>query len=435
MNEYGEYKGTTKQLEGNEVIEARQMAVGLTASPYQRREASDLYEAVASQEADILPEPQGRATIIAKTAKNALTALKVFFKGSGGVAHARKIQVVGGGDVVKFVGFGANDGQELAMIVECESMEGTFNVEIGFADLDKIFAIKARVIELEFFGITVTYSAAETQGHVPCTAFKEKEKTLPDGHVIYRFDIHPAVLRSGFDGVSYATAKEAFQPVFRGINMELHGDKLLLVASDGFRLAKAELKPKGSGLIDPLTACIPRAMADTLVRLDKMFSKDNSELTIAICAECIIISHPKYFLATPVQGGEYPEWRRVIPMKTAFHVTGACQDLHHAITALVPMTDPSSNCRVHVRIENQRMVFKVLTEKGDLVATTSAKLMETIDLIEGFEFAINAKYLSEALSPMLGLYVQLHFTENPLLPIRIEVVPGNLVAVVVPLRA
>jgi DNA polymerase-3 subunit beta len=221
--------------------------------------------------------------------------------------------------------------------------------------------------------------------------------------------IEAANLREGITQVAFVAATEESRPVLTGINTELDGDQLNLVAADGFRLA-VHKTTLGSPVSEKFTVIIP---ARTLNELNRLLGEQEEpvEITVNKQKSQVLFRLKDAEIVSQLLQGSFPNYSQVIPQS---YTTRAVVD----ISEFLRLTKISS---IFAR-DASGIVRLVITPGAELTpgkVTVSAQAEEVGDnvgeidaLTDGEEakIAFNVKYLSDVLSVLHQSQVALEVT-------------------------
>jgi DNA polymerase-3 subunit beta len=214
--------------------------------------------------------------------------------------------------------------------------------------------------------------------------------------------IEAANLREGITQITFAAATEESRPVLTGINTELDGEQLNLVAADGFRLA-VHKTTLGSPVSEKFTVIIP---ARTLNELNRLLGEQEEPVK----SQVLFRLNDAEIVSQLLQGS-FPNYSQVIPQS---YTTRAVVD----ISEFLRVTKISS---IFAR-DASGIVRLVITPGAELTpgkVTVSAQAEEVGDnvgeidaLTDGEEakIAFNVKYLSDVLSVLHQSQVALEVT-------------------------
>jgi DNA polymerase-3 subunit beta len=244
--------------------------------------------------------------------------------------------------------------------------------------------------------------------------------------------IEAANLREGITQVAFVAATEESRPVLTGINTELDGDQLNLVAADGFRLA-VHKTTLGSPVSEKFTVIIP---ARTLNELNRLLGEQEEpvEITVNKQKSQVLFRLKDAEIVSQLLQGSFPNYSQVIPQSyTTRAVVDISEFLRLAKISSIFARDASGIVRLVITPGAELTPGKVTVsaqaeEVGDNVGEIDA-------LTDGEEakIAFNVKYLSDVLSVLHQSQVALEVTTpsspGTIRPIGVD----NYVHVVMPM--
>jgi len=221
--------------------------------------------------------------------------------------------------------------------------------------------------------------------------------------------IEAAALREGIAQVTFAAATEESRPVLTGINAELEGLELNLVAADGFRLA-VHKTTLGTPVSEKATVIIP---ARTLNELNRLLADQEEPVEITINQQKTqLLFHLKNAeIVSQLIQGSFPNYSQVIPQSyTTRAVVDITEFMRVAKMSSIFARDASGIVRLVITPGVELTPGKVTVsaqaeEIGDNVSEIDA-------LIDGEEakIAFNVKYLSDVLSVLRQAQVAIEVT-------------------------
>jgi len=244
--------------------------------------------------------------------------------------------------------------------------------------------------------------------------------------------IEAASLREGIRQVALAATTEESRPVLTGINAELEGNQLKLVATDGFRLAvhKTNLI---SPVKEPITVIIP---ARTLNELNRLLGdhEEAIEITMSQQKSQILFRLKSAEIVSQLIPGAYPNYSQVIPQSYA---TRAAVDTEKFLQVVrissIFARDASGIVRLVITPGSE------LGKGGITISAQAEEIGENISeidaLIDGEEakIAFNSKYLSDVLAivPQAQVALEVSTPSSPgvIRPIGVD----NYVHVIMPM--
>ncbi len=121
-----------------------------------------------------------------------------------------------------------------------------------------------------------------------------------------------ASLQDGIDQSLFATAKESSRYAINGVLWEIHGKKLMLVATDGRRLARVKV---------PLTATPEKDFAEqkiivpakTMSLLGKIGAEDEDAVAVRFVDNQVLMKCSNVVLSSNLVEGNFPKYEDIIP--------------------------------------------------------------------------------------------------------------------------
>lgn len=208
---------------------------------------------------------------------------------------------------------------------------------------------------------------------------------VPDEH---SFEITQAALRDMIKQAIIAVSPDESRAILTGILLQLQGDEIRLVGSDGHRLAlRTSQVANASG---EAMAIVPgRALSE----VGRMLDDEDTSVSVAISENQIKFDVEGVSVVSRLIEGQFPNYERIIPQETEKKLTMPTEMLLSAVRRASIVARENAN-RVVLRTESDRMT--VTAESGDV-----GKAYDEIEIVkegEDIEIAFNAKYLLEYLS-------------------------------------
>lgn len=199
-----------------------------------------------------------------------------------------------------------------------------------------------------------------------------------------------ATLRDAIAEVVVAAALDENRPVLAGVYMYTEGDKLILVATDSFRLTEYQLSlPEGQN--KEFSAIVP---ARTMQELVRILSDSEDDVRIYIADNQVMFQLDDMELVSRLIEGQFPNYKQIIPESEE---TGAVLDTAE-FTRLTKMAnlfarENGGGIKIEVQAEGEIRLLSSAAQVGD--NTSSAQCEVAGD--DG-EISLNANYLSDALA-------------------------------------
>jgi len=240
---------------------------------------------------------------------------------------------------------------------------------------------------------------------------------LPEGKLGDQFRVDAKAFRDAAAAVTFAASgEEARGAVLMGTLLELDGDKLTMVATDGYRLARVEL-PLTEPVRTPAKLIVPaRALSEVM----RVANAGTIEATVlGGQANQLVFNTGDVKVIARLVDGQYPNYQQVIPKEFDRKVTASTARLL------------SSLRRAEVVAGDRASMVKLAAEGTSLVITassdTAGNAYEELDVErtgDPITIAFNAKYLAEILNHIDADTVTLEFV-GPLQPTAIRPQSGD----------
>lgn len=222
--------------------------------------------------------------------------------------------------------------------------------------------------------------------------------------------------------VRYAASSEDYRAIFRGVQLELHPQRLRSVASDGFRLALYDLE---LALDAERRFVVPARSVDEIVRV---LERTEGEVALGLLGGHLALAADGFRISAALMEGEFPDYERVIPPE-------------FALEALVDATAfKDSLKRVKVLADRNNHRVDLVFAEGQLEVVAEGDYGRGVDRLEvethgekSMTLAYNAEYLEGALGPIAGT-ARLRFSGAASPSVIQDAEDGGYLAVVVPLR-
>jgi DNA polymerase-3 subunit beta len=240
---------------------------------------------------------------------------------------------------------------------------------------------------------------------------------LPEGKLGDQFRVDAKAFREAASAVTFAASgEEARGAVLMGTLLELDGQSLTMVATDGYRLARVELP-----LAEPVRAAVRLIVpARALSEVMRVASTGVIEATVlGGQANQLVFNTGDVKVIARLVDGQYPNYQQVIPKEFDRKVTASTARLL------------SSLRRAEVVAGDRASMVKLAVEGTSLVITassdTAGNAYEELDVErtgDPITIAFNAKYLAEILNHVEAETVTMEFV-GPLQPTAIRPQSGD----------
>lgn len=254
-------------------------------------------------------------------------------------------------------------------------------------------------------GILLTCGSARfTLASMPVQEYPAIPEVAGDSGLVPSEDFATAIAQ-----VAFAASRDDVTPVLTGVQLEVSGTSLSLVATDRYRVALREIPwDSGSAASDEsTTALVP---ARTLTEVGKTFAH-GGDISIAFSGagdrEIIAFTAGNKTVTSLLIKGNFPPVRRLFPEQTEHHAVVNTAELAEAVRRVSLVLDRSAPLRFTFTADSVSM---------DASGTEQARATESVDatLLGGDEvtLGLNPQYLLESLGAVKSEFVRITFTSS-----------------------
>lgn len=253
-------------------------------------------------------------------------------------------------------------------------------------------------------GILLTCGSARfTLASMPVQEYPAIPEVTGDSGVVPSEDFATAIAQ-----VAFAASRDDVTPVLTGVQLEVSGTNLSLVATDRYRVALREIPWDGGreASDEPTTALVP---ARTLTEVGKTFAH-GGDISIAFSGtgdrEIIAFTAGNKTVTSLLIKGNFPPVRRLFPAQTEHHAVVNTADLAEAVRRVSLVLDRSAPLR---------FTFTTDAVSMDASGTEQARATESVDanlVGEDVTLGLNPQYLLESLGAVRSEFVRITFTSS-----------------------
>jgi DNA polymerase-3 subunit beta len=199
----------------------------------------------------------------------------------------------------------------------------------------------------------------------------------------------------------FAVSDDETRYFMNGVFFEKSEDKLVMVATDGRRLAYIE-KDVGSGIKDFSGIIVPPKILSIITKR----SGDEGLVAISITDRTIFIKFGSYQLSSVLIEGQFPNYRRVIPENQLYSFSVDKTEILDAFRRVSLLVEQKSR-RVYLKVTPG--MISIYSEESD-IGSAEEEIPCKYDG-EEVSMALNYRYLEEPLKVMSEDELSVYFTE------------------------
>ncbi|SDG50316.1 DNA polymerase III subunit beta [Microbacterium pygmaeum] len=253
-------------------------------------------------------------------------------------------------------------------------------------------------------GIVLTCGSARfTLSSMPVQEYPAIPEVTGDTGLVPAEDFATAIAQ-----VAFAASRDDVTPVLTGVQLEVSGTQLSLVATDRYRVALREIPWDGGAAAsdEATTALVP---ARTLTEVGKTFAH-GSDISIAFSGsgdrEIIAFTAGNKTVTSLLIKGNFPPVRRLFPETTDHYAVVNTAELAEAVRRVSLVLDRSAPLRFTFTTDSVSM---------DASGTEQARASESVDshlLGQDVTLGLNPQYLLESLGAVKSEFVRITFTSS-----------------------
>jgi DNA polymerase-3 subunit beta len=222
----------------------------------------------------------------------------------------------------------------------------------------------------------------------------EANMTLPQGE-----------LKRLIDLTHFAMAQQDVRYYLNGLLLEFVEKRLRAVATDGHRLAIADLDIEQEGMLVPRSVIVPRK---GVMELNRTLGAGDENIDIAMAANQIQINLPNLTFVSKLIEGKFPDYDRVVPLvETCDKQVGV--DRESLRQSLSRASILSNEKYRSVRLNLQERVLRILANNPDQEEAEDEVEVEYSG--EPLEIGFNVSYLIDALTVLPTESARLHLSD------------------------
>ncbi len=211
----------------------------------------------------------------------------------------------------------------------------------------------------------------------------------------------PKDFKEALSKLIFAASVDETRPVLTGI-LFIFDSTLSLVATDGFRLSKVDIKTKSSQ--KKAQIILPK---NTLAELSRLVGEEAIKMQIKGSENQVVFGVDKIVLSSRVIEGSFPDWQKIIPKSSSLKVLVDREELARAVKLASVFARESAN------------IVKLLVGKKGIEVTASSQRSgqqrTKVDAKvegEGIEISYNYRFIEEFLNSVDGEEISMEFNDS-----------------------
>ena len=212
-------------------------------------------------------------------------------------------------------------------------------------------------------------------------------------------------LKQLIDLTHFAMAQQDVRYYLNGLLLEFAESRLRAVATDGHRLAMADLDIEQSDMRAPRAVIVPRK---GVMELNRTLGTGDENVEITIAANQIQLNLPNLIFMSKLIEGKFPDYDRVVPLVETCdkRVTVDRESLRQSLTRASILSNEKYRS---VRMKLKENVLRVLANNPEQEEAEDEVEVEYAG--EALEIGFNVSYLIDALNALRTDSARLHLTD------------------------
>ena len=188
---------------------------------------------------------------------------------------------------------------------------------------------------------------------------------------------------------SFAMAQQDVRYFLNGLLLEITGEHIRAVATDGHRLAMCTLDGGAPG-VDRIRAIVPRK---GVLELSRLIADGDEPVTLIMGRNHLQASQGDYSLTTKLVDGQFPDYDNVIPQHTTQSLTGDRDSLRQAFHRAAILSNEKYR-GIRLIIDTEQMMIRANNPEQE-----EAEEVVAVDYAgEPLEIGFNVSYLQDVLN-------------------------------------
>jgi DNA polymerase-3 subunit beta len=277
--------------------------------------------------------------------------------------------------------------------------------------------------------VTIEHRAAESVVYVTSgsasytlhTYNAEDFPRLPDVGAIQTFSVDRESLLETISRVARAASRDEARPVLTGVLVQFAEGKLVMAATDSYRLAVKET-PLPTPAPD-LEAIVPSRALQELARA----AGDADEIAVGVQDNQVVFIVGDVWLTTRRIDGQFPNYRQLLPEQFEYELTISRAELLDVVRRAAVMIQRATPLQLRFA-EGELTVVARTHEVGE-----SRESLPVPFTGEPLDIGFNAEYLRDGLESVEGEDVKVKLI-SPLRPTVLQGSSGDFTYLVMPIR-
>ena len=244
---------------------------------------------------------------------------------------------------------------------------------------------------------------------------------LPDAAAADRHEVDRELLLETVARVSRSASRDESRPVLTGVLMRFESGKLVMAATDSYRLSVKETATEGS--VPELEAIVPARALGELTRI----AQAGEGIELGVHENQVVFSTGDALLTTRRIDGQFPNYRQLVPETFDHELTLPREELLDVVRRVAVMAQRNSPLRL-------RFADGELTVSAQTQDVGEARESLPVSFAgEPLEIGFNAEFLRDGVESVTGEQLRLKLI-SPLRPAVLQGEDDSFLYLIMPIR-
>jgi len=244
---------------------------------------------------------------------------------------------------------------------------------------------------------------------------------LPDAAAADRHEVDREMLLETVARVSRSASRDESRPVLTGVLMRFEPGKLVMAATDSYRLSVKETATEGS--VPELEAIVPARALGELVRIAQV----GEGIELGVYENQVVFSTGDALLTTRRIDGQFPNYRQLVPDAFDHELTLPRDELLDVVRRVAVMAQRNSPLRLRFA-EGELTVSAQTQDVGEARESLPVSFAG-----EPLEIGFNAEFLRDGVESVSGEQLRLKLI-SPLRPAVLQGDDDDFLYLIMPIR-
>jgi DNA polymerase-3 subunit beta len=244
---------------------------------------------------------------------------------------------------------------------------------------------------------------------------------LPETQGIELHEVDRETLLETVSRVSRSASRDESRPVLTGVLVHFEPDKLVMAATDSYRLSVKETSLEGS--VPELEAIVPARALGELARI----AAEGEKISLGVHENQVVFGTSDAWLTTRRIDGQFPNYKQLVPEAFEHEVSLPRDELLDVVRRVSLMAQRNSPLRLRFA-EGELVVSAQTQDVGE-----ARELLPASFSAEPLEIGFNAEFLRDGIESVTGETLRLKLI-SPLRPAVLQGEGDDFLYLIMPIR-